>query len=118
LDCAVCAFAAPAASAVKPATAPASSDSLMNWRRFFDGIVSSVSGDQLKEKVIVLITFTGTPSSSFGLNFQPRAALTAASLSSGWPDMARAEMTLPASSTVTSTTTSPETLVTRANGGV
>src|SRR5436853_422686 len=71
----------------------------------------------LKLKVIVPMTFTGTPLNWVGVNFQPRAAASAAGLSSGWPEMARAEMTLPASSTVTSTTTAPLTRAVFASGG-
>ena len=49
------------------------------------------------------MTFTATPVNIVGENFQPLAAATAASFSKGWPDIARAEITLPPSSTVTST---------------
>lgn len=47
--------------------------------------------------VITPETFTGCPERSVGLNRAPRAAATAAGLSSGWPLTALADITLPVS---------------------
>src|ERR1700682_6344831 len=54
---------------------------------------------------IMPVTFTGCPESFVGENFDARAAATAAACNSGWPDVARAETTLPLSSINTCTTT-------------
>jgi len=66
---------------------------------------------------MVPMTLTGTPLSFVGVNLQLLAALTAASFNNGWPEIGRAEITLPSSSTVTSTTTAPLTRAAFARGG-
>ena len=63
------------------------------------------------------VTFTGCPESFVGENLAPRAAPTATACSNGWPDTARAEITLPFSSMVTWTTTVPEACACLAIGG-
>src|SRR5216684_6606619 len=63
------------------------------------------------------LTFTGCPESLVGVNFDDRAAPTAAACSKGWPEVAWAATTLPFSSIKTCTTTCPEACALRAIGG-
>ena len=62
-------------------------------------------------------TFTGWPERSVGLKWAPRAAATAAGLSSGCPLTALAEMTLPVSLINTWTVTAPDARTARAAAG-
>ena len=63
------------------------------------------------------VTFTGCPDSLVGENLAPRAAETATPCSSGCPDTACAEITLPFSSITTWTTTVPDACAVRAIAG-
>src|SRR5260370_32760838 len=57
--------------------------------------------------MITPLTLTGCPESFVGVNFDARAAATAAACKSGWPDTACAAITLPFSSISTCTLTAP-----------
>ena len=72
---------------------------------------------RLKLNVIVPMTLTGVPESEVGRNSHRLAASTAAPRNSTGPEMDRAEITLPASSVVTSTTTDPLIRPAIASGG-
>src|SRR6267143_5763631 len=63
------------------------------------------------------VTLTGCPDNLVGENLAPRAAAAATACSSGWPEIACAEITLPFSSIVTCTTTVPEACACLAMGG-
>src|SRR6266850_2437752 len=67
--------------------------------------------------MITPLTFTGCPESLVGVNFDARAAATAAACSSGWPDIACAEITFPFSSINTWTCTAPAACALLAIGG-
>src|SRR5256885_14886704 len=71
--------------------------------------------------MITPLTFTGWPESFVGVNFEARAAATAAACKSGCPETAWAEITFPFSSINTCTCTDPEACGLRAiarEGGV
>ena len=63
------------------------------------------------------VTLTGCPLNFVGLNFDARAAETAAARNRGCPETAEAEITLPCSSRVTCTVTEPDALTALAAGG-
>src|SRR5260370_28100520 len=63
------------------------------------------------------LTLRGWPESLVGVNFDGRAAPTAAACSSGCPDTAWAEITFPFSSMVICTLTWPDACALRAIGG-
>src|SRR6185503_7335365 len=67
--------------------------------------------------MITPLTFTGCPESLVGVNFDARAAATAAACKSGCPETACAVTTLPFSSISTCTCTEPEACALRAIAG-
>jgi hypothetical protein len=67
--------------------------------------------------MITPVTLTGCPLNFVGLNFDARAAETAADRNRGFPEAAEAAITLPCSSIVTCTVTEPEALTALAAAG-